>query len=106
MDSEWCDTRGETLTNMSVFDEPERAFASMCVSFELRYGTCFAFVDIDEMTSPRADSDLLMFCVLGRSASVVQMLDERAGGCTLRVRVGSRGRAGGGWGRSVTVAAR
>ena len=36
-DSEWC--VGLTLTNIRVFAEPDSAFCSTCVSFELRYGT-------------------------------------------------------------------
>ena len=38
-DSWWCLALGLTLTNMSVFAEPDSAFCSTCVSLELRKGT-------------------------------------------------------------------
>mmetsp|Transcript_17112 Transcript_17112/g.51981 ORF Transcript_17112/g.51981 Transcript_17112/m.51981 type:complete len:239 (-) Transcript_17112:353-1069(-) len=74
---------GETLTNMRALESPLRESWRKKVSLELRKGTCFLCSEDSEwMTSPRLESDLLMFWVSrsmsGAVASVFARRSEPA----------------------------
>mmetsp|Transcript_67162 Transcript_67162/g.160537 ORF Transcript_67162/g.160537 Transcript_67162/m.160537 type:complete len:203 (-) Transcript_67162:1892-2500(-) len=53
---------GERAMRTRALPSPERHGWRRNVSFELRNGTWFCFLEIAVKTSPSAESDLLMFC--------------------------------------------
>jgi hypothetical protein len=56
-------TVGDTFTNINVLLLPPKLRCSRYVSFELRYGMCWSLFASAPMTSPNAESDLLIACV-------------------------------------------